>query len=41
MCLCNYLNPGDDYSNIKFFDTSKRLSEEKYKFLQKSNYSCI
>ena len=30
MSLFNYLNPGDDCSNIKFYDTSKRLSEEKY-----------
>ena len=30
MSLFNYLNPGDDCSSIKFYDTSKRLSEEKY-----------
>ena len=30
MRLCNYLNPGDNCSNIKFYGTSKRLSEEKY-----------
>ena len=30
MRLFNYLNPGDDCSNIKFYVTSKRLSEEKY-----------
>ena len=30
MRLFNYLNPGDDCSNIKFFGTSKCLSEEKY-----------
>ena len=29
MHLFNYLKPGDDCSNIKFYDTSKRLSEEK------------
>ena len=31
MRLFNYLNPGDDCSNIKFYETSKRLPEEKYK----------
>ena len=30
MRLFNYLNPGDDCSNIKFYSNSKRLSEEKY-----------
>ena len=31
MSLFNYLkNPGDDCRNIKFYDTSKRLSEQKY-----------
>ena len=30
MRLLNCLNPGHDCSNIKFYDTSKRLSEEKY-----------
>ena len=30
MRLFNYLNPGDDYSNIKFYDTYKRLSKERY-----------
>ena len=30
MGFFNYLNPGYDSSNIKFYDTSKRLSEEKY-----------
>ena len=30
MSLFNYLNQGDDFNNIKFYDTSKRLSEEKY-----------
>ena len=29
MRLFSYLNPGDDCSNIKFYETSKRLSEEK------------
>ena len=29
MRFFNYLNPGDECSNIKFYDTSKRLSEEK------------
>ena len=28
MRLFDYLNVGDDYSNIKFYDTSKRLSEK-------------
>ena len=30
MRLFNYLYPGDNCSNIKFYDTSKRFSEEKY-----------
>ena len=30
MRMFNYLNPGDDCDNIKFDDTSKPLSEEKY-----------
>ena len=30
MRLFNYLNPGEDCSNITFYDTSKRFSEEKY-----------
>ena len=30
MRLFNYLNQGDDCSNIKFYGTSKRLLEEKY-----------
>ena len=30
MRLFNYLNPGDECSNIRFHDTSKRFSEEKY-----------
>ena len=30
MSLFNYLSPGDDCSNIKFYGTSKHLSEEKY-----------
>ena len=30
MRLFNYLNPGDDYSNIKFNGTYKRLSKERY-----------
>ena len=29
MSLFNYLNPGNHCSNINFYDTSKRLSEEK------------
>ena len=30
MRLLNYLNPGDDCSNIKFCGTPKHLSEERY-----------
>ena len=30
MSLLNYFNPGDNCNNIKFYGTSKRLSEEKY-----------
>ena len=43
MCLFNYLNPGDDCSNIKFYDTSKRLSEEKYTNSEevKSGFLCF
>ena len=30
ICFFNYLNSGDDCSNIKFHDTSKCLTEERY-----------
>ena len=32
MRLFNYLSPGDDSSNIKFYDTYKRLLKVKYTY---------
>ena len=33
--LFEYVNPGKDCINIKFYDTSEFLSEEKYKNFEK------